>query len=93
MDRITAVVCGIVAVVLLAVTIAKLVPHTTGAIAVISPCGIYAVLEVQSNGQVRKYDGAEQMSEEDRDRVMALPDEARIGIQVPCPYFPEPQVQ
>jgi hypothetical protein len=68
-------------------------PRTTGAIAVLSPCGIYAVLEVQSNGQVRKYDGAEQMSEEDRARVMALPEEARIGIVVPCPNFSEAPVQ
>ena len=93
MDRMMAVLCGTVGLVLLAVTAAKFIPHTTGAVAVISPCGIYAVLEVRSNGQVRKYDGAEQMSEEDRARVMALPEEARIGIAVPCPYFPEPQVQ
>jgi len=91
MDRLTAIRMGIIAVVLGAVMVSKLIPRTTGAIAVLSQCGTYAVLEVDSNGQVRRYDGP--MSEEDQERIMALPEEARIGILVPCPTFVEPPIQ
>ena len=91
MDRLTAILMGLIAVVLMAVTVSDLIPRTTGAIAVLSQCGMYAVLEVDSTGQVRRYDGP--MSEEDQERIMALPEEARIGILVPCPTFVEPPIQ
>jgi len=91
MDRLTAILMGLIAVVLMAVTVSDLIPRTTGAIAVLSQCGMYAVLEVDSTGQVRRYDGP--MSEEDQERIMALPEEARIGIVVPCPNFSEAPVQ
>ena len=93
MERLTAILMGLIAVVLGAVTISKLIPRTTGAIAVISPCGIYAVLEVDSTGQVRKYDEATPLSDEDKERIMKLPEEARVGIAVPCYSFPESPVQ
>lgn len=60
-------------------------PTITHAIGVVSECGIYAVLTVDSSGAVEAYDAAREAPAEIEAAVAALDSAARTTVWVPCP--------
>lgn len=63
------------------------------AIGVISPCGIYAVATVKSDGSVTLHDATRPATPDEEAEVNALPREARIPVMVPCPTLVNPGTQ
>lgn len=87
MERLTVAIAGL-AIILLAVGIwltDGMVPRTTGAFAVVSECGVYAVMELRTDGSLRHYGAENQLDEAAKARIRELAPEARLSIAVPCP--------
>jgi hypothetical protein len=88
-ELVTAGAVGIIGTVILAVTFEVLQPEprVTHAVGVVSPCGVYAVVASKSDGTFEVYDAENEADEDEATVILALPDNKRVTVVVPCPAF------
>jgi hypothetical protein len=88
-SRLWALVAGAVIIAVAGVSLAPTphseAPQITAAIGVISPCGIYAVITIQSDGSAVVYDSTNEAPPSVEKTVTELKQEQRHAIIVPCP--------